>query len=198
MQSEPVKRHCKSELFNILSWGGGKRYYREEELHSNILAWLFHPKESHGLGAKAAHAFFSRINPEISLGSDYRVTREASKTNSGRYRKADIIIESDHEYIAIENKWKARLSHGQMSDTYERFRATAEKKGKRFVYIVLAKSSQINIDEKTPHLLTNYSVICDVIRELLPFGTESPAMLLKEYAILLSEKASNLKTCRAD
>lgn len=187
MTSPIPKRHCESELFNILSWGGGKRYYREEELHSNIIAWLFHPKESHGLGAKAAQAFLNRIKADISLGSDYNVVREASKTKDSSYRKADITIETDREYIAIENKWKAKLSHDQMPDTYTRFEAKA--KGKRFTYIVLARSSGINTDKKVPHILASYSVICDVLRDLLPPSTGPAAMLLNEYVKLLSEKA---------
>lgn len=187
MAASIPKRHCESELFNILSWGGGKRYYREEELHSNIIAWLFHPNESHGLGAKAAQAFFNRIKADISLGSDYTVVREASKTRDSSYRKADITIETDREYLAIENKWKAKVSHNQMSDTYARFQSKAKEK--RFVYIVLARSPGINTDEKTPHILTNYSIICDVLRELLPLSKGPAAMLLSEYVTLLSEKA---------
>ncbi len=188
MISTIPERHCESELFHILSWGSGKRYYREEELHSNIIAWLFHPNESHGLGAKFTQAIFDRIKADISLGSDYAVDREASKTKDSRYRKADITIGNDREYVAIENKWNAKLGHEQMPATYKRFKSKA--KNRRFTYIVLARSSSINIDKGVPHILTSYSVFCDVLRELLPFLKKGlPAMLLSEYVTLLSEKA---------
>lgn len=197
MSQEPVKRHCKSELFNILSWAGGKRYYREEELHSNILGWLFHPQESHGLGGKAAQAFLDKIKAGVSLGDDYTVGRESSKTKDSRYRKADIKIESSGVCVVLENKWNAKMGRKQMSGTCERFSEASKKTGKRYVYIVLARRREVNVDTKTPHILTSYSVVCDVIRDLLPLKNEPAATLLKEYCELIGEKAPKWDTVRS-
>ena len=112
-------------LFSVL------RAEKVEIRHSNVLAWLLSPDESHGLGARFLRRFLSLTlypnRPErISLTasavelmdfSDVEVLRE--------WQHIDVLVRSNENQLCllIENKIKSKESKGQL----ERYKKVAEQ-----------------------------------------------------------------------
>ncbi len=111
-------------LFDVL------RITDNEIRHSNILAWLLDPNESHGLGDSFLRGFISGIAVSLEpqdqkvdvlkfLMQDYysfQIHRE--------YKNMDLIISSEKEKTAVivENKIWASESKNQLKKYYERSR----------------------------------------------------------------------------
>lgn len=104
-------------IFEIL------RVSRTEIRHSNMLAWLFNPRETHGLEASFLNSFISkaiiakqRFSQEEEFGlllhdfNECNVYREWCNT--------DILIESEPYVICIENK----VGSGEHSNQLKRYR----------------------------------------------------------------------------
>lgn len=186
------------EIFNIISYGEGRKFHRQEELHSNIIAWLFDPKQSHGLEFALIDAFLKRLNRSVPLDPDYEIHREETKSwkdsagRKGSRRRADITIKTGKIRIFIENKWNSKERPRQIRETYELFK---EKYGRHVTYIYLTKRK-----EPIPAGLGKNVVAADysAIREAIGAYLEAPAllknqaaaMLLRNYDALLKEKNS--------
>jgi len=103
-------------IFNVLN------IQQKEIRHSNTLAWLLNPTESHGLGDRFLKRFLSRLlieNDEVDVSlspakvelfdfDDVEVNRE--------WRNIDILVRSPSQKwtLLIENKIKSKESTGQL------------------------------------------------------------------------------------
>lgn len=76
-------------------------YPHYENVISNILAFFLRPDEAHGLGFLFIHALLSTNDSELEDLSNVVVERE---TITDRGNRIDIVIDSDSQIIAIENK----------------------------------------------------------------------------------------------
>ncbi len=91
-------------LFRLLG------YQRLEEAHSNLLAWLLDPEESHGLGDQFLRAFFKKVfDKEPSSYSAVKVTREGQEGED----RPDIVVEGKNWWLVIENKVYSAERPGQ-------------------------------------------------------------------------------------
>lgn len=115
--------------FNIFETLG---YQRLEVVHSNILAWLLSPEESHGLGDKFLRAFVYEVFNKKDLPNNLpvKVFREKSE---GRDRP-DIIIEGHKWWLVIENK----IDSGEQEDQTKRYAAKYKCRGKLRENVFLA------------------------------------------------------------
>ena len=84
------------------------RYAEYEIRHSNVLAWLLTPGESHGLGDKFLRRFIESLasRPDI-LKSDFRTEKVEVKRewySEGHYVDIIVFLNDERMLVAIENK----------------------------------------------------------------------------------------------
>jgi hypothetical protein len=173
----------------------------ESELrHSNMLAWLLDPDESHGL-----HEFFLRrwlmlvlheaADQERDLGLDPVEVDTEPFTRVEVLREwhhIDVLVKirlmNEEWVIAIENKVKATQSQGQL----ERYRKDVERvfPHARKVFLFLTKSTEIPADER--YISTRYETVQRVVSLCLEEGNDmlgtGPKYLLEQYNHLLTER----------
>ena len=93
----------------------------KEEFHSNYLAWLLSPKESHGLGSYFLREFLRSRGWRGAIAapaiSETTVSREYSLFLSGETGRLDIRIQNDNSEFncAIENKVWSPESESQLA-----------------------------------------------------------------------------------
>lgn len=84
--------------------------------HSNFIAWLLHPEESHGAGDLFLRAFLKSAGlREPGPGERFAIKREE--------RNIDLLLKSDDRVVAIENKVRAKDGDGQLRKYRERIEA---------------------------------------------------------------------------
>lgn len=181
-------------LFQVL------RFEYGEIRHSNVLAWIFDPSESHGLDESFLKKWLMRVLHEfpesqipispIDIDSwqllDVEVRRE--------WRNIDLLLILKFAkglpwVICIENKVNSTQHSGQLS----RYRTIVEREfqdaGQR-IYFFLTKNSEVPDDSH--YLQASYSQVHRVLTECLAarahvIGSE-PKTLLENYISLLEEK----------
>lgn len=95
MQENGLWRKTYFNLFTILG------YQRLEDAHSNILAWLLNPEESHGLGDAFLRDFVRRVfDKELLKYFPVKVKRESQDGDD----RLDIVVEGNNWWLIIENK----------------------------------------------------------------------------------------------
>ena len=172
-----------------------------ESRHSNVLAWILDPAESHGLDCTFLKKWLMRVIHE-SAGSagapispaeidawelvDVEVRRE--------WRSIDLLlilnfVDREHWVICIENK----VNSEQHSDQLRRYRSVVESQfasaGRR-LFLFLSKSPEIPEDD---HFLSaSYTQVHKSLSECLQnrshaIGSE-PRVLIENYLRLLEEK----------
>lgn len=148
----------KPNIFNILGIG------RAEIRHSNFLAWLFDPNESHGLGNR----FLIRVLRDLAIMkneldifkinelnfSDVEVEREVYYSNKDKKHFIDILIifrnENDKLVVCIENKIDTTDSDEQLTNYRKYIEGTFKKDDgykNVFVYLTPNGINPNNADE---------------------------------------------------
>ena len=90
--------------------GSGRALWSDEEFHSNLLAWLLNPGESHGMGARFLTSFLHETGASSEMQSidwsDATIIREWLNFVDGEWGYLDLLIlnESKQSLCAIENK----------------------------------------------------------------------------------------------
>lgn len=155
------------------------RVSHKELQHSNFLAWLFNPNESHNLGDFAIKEFvkiYFKENQYKDFGNstglsvfdfvrldfdDLEIRRE--------YKNIDLIFLSTKNKfcIVIENKIKSSEMKGQL----ERYRKLIESeypdyKHKIFIYLSL-EDQQISENEQVHYVQLNYDHIIKLIEQII-------------------------------
>jgi len=98
-----VWRKTYFNLFEIL----GNQWY--EDPHSNLLAWLLNPEETHGLGNVFLEKFIEKIS-DIKLPFDQiKVVRENQKGGD----RPDIEVKGNNWWLIIENKINSSENNSQ-------------------------------------------------------------------------------------
>ena len=91
-------------------WGEGRTLWGSEEFHSNVLAWLLDPRQSHGYGDRFLRRFLARVwgRPADGVGdwSGTEVTREWLNQVDGEWGYLDILVVNwaEQALCAIENR----------------------------------------------------------------------------------------------
>lgn len=94
-QKNGVWRKTYFNLFEIFG------YHRLEEAHSNILAWLLNPEESHGIGDIFLRTFVKRVfNIPLPVDFPVNIMREKQEGSD----RPDIIVHGKNWWLVIENK----------------------------------------------------------------------------------------------
>lgn len=184
-------------LFDVL----GVAY--AELKHSNTLAWLFNPEESHGLGSIFLQRWLMRVLHASEKSPPAVTPVEIDAWNLIRvevrreWQHIDLLLiltlEGGAQWIvSIENKVQALQSKGQLQKYREAVQsefAFAERK----IYIFLTKNGEIPEDDT--YLTASYEDIYYTLSETRHMRRHSighePSVLIENYLRLLEERFMN-------
>lgn len=175
----------KPNLFEILG------AVNNELRHSNILAWLLNPDESHGLG----ESFLKRFLREIAIDdkanleqyeiesldfSDVEVRRE--------WNKIDILVLFPNTVIAVENKIWSKETGDQLT----RYKSIVDERFgdlDKQVFVYLTPFGEVSVYENDVYVQMSYSSIVEILERILLIHNDSISVrtktLLDDYLITL-------------
>jgi hypothetical protein len=185
-------------LFQVLKFEHG------EIRHSNVLAWMLDPAESHGLDDSFVQKWLMRVIHESSGATGAIISpvdidgwRLADVEVRREWRNIDLLVVLTHVdgaewVICIENK----INSAQHSQQLSRYRAIVEQEfpsAVRRLFIFLTKDDEPADDES--FLPASYAQVHQTLKECLnsrshAIGAE-PKVLLENYLRLLEEKFMN-------
>jgi hypothetical protein len=142
--------------FNLFNTFG---YLRLEAVHSNVLAYLLNPEETHGLGDNFLRSFVYRVFnniKELPINYSAKVFREK---HEGGY-PMDIVVKGNNWWLVIENK----IDSDEQEDQTKRYSEIWKRRVKRGENVLLAFLSPSGWQ---PESLDFIPVSYKTIRELL-------------------------------
>lgn len=158
-----------------------------EVRHSNMLAWLFDPKENHGLDEYFIHNFLKSFvsnnksnikkptifDLEMYNYSDVEIRRE--------YRNIDLLIiireKESKLLIAIENK----VLSGEHSNQLNRYQETISEEFKGFDQFLLFLSPDKTIPSNDDWIPIDYNDVIDIIDSILQNKKDSITKQVTEF-----------------
>jgi hypothetical protein len=175
-------------IFNILKIEGA------EIRHSNFLAWLLNPQESHGLGETIFkrliielffHEKSNKINDHLIHDIDY------SKVEIFReWNNIDILMkcpllnnEKNNLIICIENKVKSKDSEGQLDKYFKKVNDNFPSNINEiiFVYLTLYGDEPTQKVDNLSYIFFSYIKIKDIIEETLKIYDSNISIKIKSY-----------------
>lgn len=185
------------------------RVSHKEIQHSNFLAWIFNPKESHNLGDIAVKEFIRIILTEnelenqglIHLYEDFTFLRLIQKDFKDlivkrEYKNIDLLLTSKNNKlcIVIENKIYSYEKHGQLMKYREEIDKKYSSYTKLFVYLSL-NTQEISKEVKKYYLQLNYAPIIKLIKNLISCIlikiSEKTKFYLEDYLQTLRSMTNN-------
>lgn len=189
--------------FNVLKIFG---FETGEIRHSNVLAWLLSPDESHGIGDRFLRRWLMRVvyDSDRSLALTESIVRFAAQPFKSvlvhrEWHHIDLLIEiefrdSERWVISIENKVKSKQKPKQL-ETYrelinERFQRTTNR---LFVFLTVEGENPEDVEGKW--IIAFHSQIKDVLESLSfdsdPTIKDGPKHLIKNYITVLERDIMN-------
>lgn len=168
----------KPNLFSIL------KVTNAEIRHSNFLAWLFNPRENHGLNSYFLDEFLKCFAKE-SLSDDESIKLLLANGNNFEVRREwkniDILLISpkDKIVITIENKIKALESEGQLEDYLNKIKANYPDYDDYYIFLTIDGTEA---SENQYHSLS-YSIIIDILEQIINKKTLTieTKLIIKDY-----------------
>ncbi len=162
--------------------------------HSNVLAWLLNPEESHNLGDKVFKKLISHVilENEDTIAKGIEISQIQLKSYCDlivyrEYKNIDILaVSKNHRFVLlIENKIKAKESRDQLKDYFELIQneyssytilpiylsLNGQSPSHDQRYCALDYPSLLNVIEQTVNLYKDYLPI--PIRDFISFYLES-------------------------
>ncbi len=182
-------------LFQVLKFEHG------EIRHSNVLAWILDPAESHGLGEvflrkwlmRTIHEFSGEAAPPVSA-AEIDGWKLQSVEVRREWKNIDVLmlitVEGGQQWVVcIENK----VNSVQHSDQLSRYRKIVEEEfstAAGSIFIFLSKDEEEPEDDR--YIPASYAQIHRALRECLKSRShaigDEPRVLLENYVRLLEEK----------
>jgi hypothetical protein len=176
---------------------------KHEIRHSNMLAWLFDPEESHGLGDRFLRRWLMRVLYDANtaaisseaLPSPIEVdAADIDFVDVARERdNIDVLIlihtgQERYWAVCIENKVES-LQHSSQLARYREIVTKRHHDAQYRVFVFLAKNGEQAEEES--YLCTSYEVIASVLRECLSERESAigaaPRLLVEQYLELLED-----------
>lgn len=188
---EFARLHQKFHQFNPLKV---LRVDQFEIRHSNILAWLLDPNETHQLGSFFLKKILTRLvtraeNEGKGEGIDFlsfihssfhdvEVSREV-KTHTNRLIDLLVHVPSQKLVLVIENKFHAGEADGQLADylTYAKQQYPETDYTILPIFLTLANEEPSEAD----YLLLGYEDVLDIIEQQLEFNQETTADAIHDF-----------------
>jgi len=155
--------------------------------HSNFLAWLLSPNETHKLGSKFLKLFLKDIfaNGSYVWTNEFRVDRLAldNATVRREWQNIDIVVEADDFVVAIENK----IHSTEHSNQLRKYRNTiethfpSERFNHVFVYLTLDGSDALDKEDADYYQSYSYVEIAKNIERLLEIQRENIGNRIQTY-----------------
>ena len=180
----------KPNLFRIL---GISDY---EIRHSNFLAWLLDPNETHGLGDYILQKFFQDIliderAKEISILDIGNISNNEVEVRR-EWKNIDVLIITDEFVVCIENKVWAKESKHQLKK-YQRI-VEKEFPDHKKCYVFLTPSGYESSDPET-YISYSYAKIVEILDNAMKIREEtlSPSIkiYIKDYITLIKQNIMN-------
>lgn len=177
-------------LFGIL------KISNNELRHSNFLAWLLTPKESHNLDSIFLKWFLKEVfsSELITWASEFTVdSLDLNNVQVHReWKHIDILIEHNEFVIAIENKVRSGEGVDQLSRYLARIKEHFPDKNKGFVFLTLYGQSPENEVDQADYIPIGYDTIKTRIEIVLDVYKDSIAdkvkFYIEDYLLLLNRE----------
>ena len=161
------------DLIGRFRFGSGGDLWGWEEFHSNALAWLLDPKQSHGVGDCFLKHFLLRAGVSEAVGSvdwsPVEVIREWGHEVDGQGGRVDLLVvdEAQRVLCAIENK----TFTGEHDEQLTRYRKALEVDYSTFtrchVFLTPRGDNPYREEERRFWKPLTYSVVFETIRQTL-------------------------------
>ena len=156
-----------------LRLGSGSNLWSDEEFHSNLLAWLLNPRESHGIGERFLTNFVKETcAPSEVQSTDWthaRIIREWPNEVDGEWGYLDILIlnESGQTLCAIENK----VFSSEHSEQLTRYRKALTDSYPDFtrhhVFLTPRGTRAYREEEREYWTPATYAMVLDVVSQIV-------------------------------
>lgn len=138
---------------------------RNEEVHSNILAWLLDPEESHGIGTHFLKAFIARVFHE-ELGLSFPIEVVKNKQTGGD--RPDVVVRGHNWLVVLENKIDAAEGVRQTLRYSERWKGLAARQGMKCFFAFLSPKGFAA--ESIDFVPVSYKTIREILESLQPIA----------------------------
>ncbi len=177
------------------AWVEGRTLWGSEAFHSNVLAWLLNPRETHGYGDRFLKPFLltAGAGPAEGLGdwSGAEVTPEWGNLVEGQQGYLDILIvcRAERALCAIENK----VFSEEHSEQLTRYRKALERDypsfARSYVFLTPASTLPFREEERAHWTSLGYDVVFDIVRQMVE-SKDGPTKegvdeFLRQYAVTL-------------
>lgn len=163
-----VKTHFNS--FEIL----GFPHNRLERIHSNILAWLLDPTESHGLGKEFLNRLIGLRFRFVVFGNEQISVSVESQDGSDR---PDIIVQGDRWRLIIENKVDAPQGEKQTVRYVNRYGKMRDKTP----YFLMVNPTNSSKPEDESFKVVTYTEIAAVLESLNTKAAEAASFFIGDF-----------------
>ena len=173
----------------------GESLWASEEFHSNLLAWLLRPTQSHGLGDHFLKPFLGRAGaPQASQAIDWsaaEVIREWEHVVHGRQGYLDILILNDPAQVlcAIENKTFSSEHHEQLTRYRHALEIAYPTFARYHAFLTPSGTKPLHEEERAHWTPLSYSAVFEVIQSIVDSGDEPTnadvRAFLRQYATTL-------------
>jgi len=199
------ERLTRFNLFQVI----GSAY--SEELHSNILAWLFDPDRPHGFGSRFLQSWLRRVvqptgtlqsssvSPDlvdswqldrVEVRTDWAATLEEIQEN----RRIDILLvltmsDGERWVVCIENKVRSSQHTGQLA-AYRKIITERFPDAARRIFVFLTKDAEKPVDPA--YIPATYLSVHEALVETLTQSdaeiAPEPRLMIEHYVRLLHEQ----------
>ncbi len=179
-----------------LGFGSSRALWSSEEFHSDVLAWLLAPRNSHGLGDRFLTRFLLQAGMQaVGHPGDWAATeviREWSHVVDGQQGYLDILIVNHAQQIlcAIENKVFSSEHSNQLTRYRKALGASSYSTfAKYLVFLTPRGTSPAREEEKRHWKPLAYTMVFDIVQQMVN-NHEIPARagvcaFLNQYATTL-------------
>jgi len=161
------------------------RIAQTEIRHSNFLAWLLSPNESHNLNALFIRWFLKEIFSSETIEWANEFTIDSIDLNNvevlREWKHIDIVIVHSKFVIAIENKVKSSEHSNQLSRYKQKIVEAFPNREKGFVYLTVDGSEPSEEEDQKDYISIGYDIIKSRIEIVLDVYNESLSDRVKTY-----------------
>ena len=183
------------DFIGQLALGSGGALWGPELLHSNMLAWLLDPKESHGIGECFLKPFLlSAGAPRVSASADWTATdsiREWKNKVGEQWGYLDILILNEPAQVlcAIEVKTFSNEHDEQLTHYRKALEVRYPAFTRYHVFLTRSGTKPYCEGERTYWQPLTYATIHDILQQIVDNYDHAPnsdvRTLLRQYATTL-------------
>lgn len=162
-----------------------------ETRHSNFLAWLFSPGESHGLGGAFLSEFFALLIKKGQAGgiSGAQSCAAGATVERERYGRIDLVILNHEKKLVciVENK----IHTGEHTNQLQRYRESIERDFPAYTRLFVFLTLRPELPSDSHYVSLTYSELSDSLGRVTPHSINpqsSLPFLLHQYEEFLSRE----------